>query len=243
MVYSSGKTRISKQICDVISQNTYHDCTLVSLFCGGLSVEKRLSPYFKKIICNDKQEYLIEFYKAIQNGYMPPKEISVEQYKFIKQNMDENKALAGFVGFGCSFGGKWWGGYARHGNKGKHAEEKTPCEEAYLSIERDKDFIKSVDFFNLDYTEVNIPENSIIYADPPYKGKMASYGIAEKFDTENFWDYMRKISKNHKVYISELEAPEDFECIWEKPVLRQIANCNSKNFSAREKLYIYKGEK
>ena len=27
--------------------------------------------------------------------------------------MDENPALTGFVGFGCSFGGKWWGGYAK----------------------------------------------------------------------------------------------------------------------------------
>ena len=40
--------------------------------------------------------------------------LSKEEYYYIKEHKDENKVLTGFVGFGCSFGGKWFGGYARN---------------------------------------------------------------------------------------------------------------------------------
>lgn len=32
----------------------------------------------------------------------------------LKKNKDLDKVLTGFVGFGCSFGGKWFGGYAKN---------------------------------------------------------------------------------------------------------------------------------
>lgn len=128
--YSSGKTRFSRYIADEIfkreNKSSEQDCkrdrrerereskgTLVSLFCGGLSVETKLQSHFSKIICNDKQEYLISLYKAVQNGWLPPEELTEEEYKYIKNHKDENKALTGFVGFGCSFGGKWFGAVKR----------------------------------------------------------------------------------------------------------------------------------
>lgn len=52
-------------------------------------------------------------FKALQNGYELPNKITKEQYNYIKNHKDENPALTGFVGFGCSFGGKFFGGYAR----------------------------------------------------------------------------------------------------------------------------------
>ena len=59
MRYVSGKTKIAKNISLAVHTHTQdNSLTLVSLFCGGLSVEVKLSQYFNKIICNDKQEYL-----------------------------------------------------------------------------------------------------------------------------------------------------------------------------------------
>lgn len=240
--YSSGKSRISKAISEVIRNDKSKSClTLVSLFCGGLSVETKLAPYFDKVICNDKQEYLIELYKALQNGWQPPDSLSEEEYKYIKEHKDENKALTAFVGFGCSFGGKWFGGYGRHGTKDKHASERSMCEESKRALLRDIGILYNCEFLCLDYRDVPLPDSCVVYADPPYKGKMAAFGLKEKFDIDEFWDYMRVISKEHKVYISELEAPDDFKAIWEKPVLRQIANCNAENFVANEKLFVCAG--
>lgn len=213
--------------------------TLISLFCGGLSVETKLAPYFNKIICNDKQEYLIDLYKALQNGWIPPDTVSEEEYKHIKQHKEENRPLTAFVGFGCSFGGKWFAGYARHGTKGKHSQEKSSCDESKRALLRDIGILKNAEFISKDYKDVTLAPDSVIYADPPYKNKMAAYGLKEKFDTDEFWEYMREISKEHDVFISELEAPEDFVPIWEKQVLRQLSNCSAPNFISKEKLFIH----
>lgn len=243
MRYSSGKTRVAKPIGEtIISREFINDKnkTFCSLFCGGLSVETRLAPYFDNVILNDKQEYLIELYKAVQNGWLPPEQLTEEEYKYIKQNKDENKALTAFAGFGCSFGGKWFGGYGRHGVKGLHVYEKSMCEESRNALIRDIGILKNAKFVCKDYRDVEIPDGAIVYADPPYKNKMSAFGINEKFNSDEFWDWCRDNSKRYHIYISELEAPEDFIEIWRRPVLRQIANCNSDNFKAVEKLFIIK---
>lgn len=245
MRYSSGKTKIAKQIAnkivaDIVRRGGGESHYFVSLFCGGLSVQTRLAPYFENVICNDKQEYLIELYKALQNGWEPPESLSEEEYRYIKAHKEENKALTAFAGFGCSFGGKWFGGYGRHGVKDNHAQERSMCEESRRALLRDLGILKKADFICQDYRDINLPERCVIYADPPYENKMAAFGLSESFDTDEFWDWCRKKSANHLIYVSELSAPEDFECIWERPVLRQLANCNADNFVAREKLFIRK---
>lgn len=254
MQYASGKTRLKKEIANeifkwetLISKTISPDYSreresnvLVSLFCGGCAVETKLAPYFQEIICNDKQEYLIEMYRALQNGWLPPDTLSEDEWKYIRENKDENKALTAFAGFGCSFGGKWFDGYGRHGTKDERSKERSLCLGSKRALIRDIEILKNATFTCLDYKDVELPENCVVYADPPYKGKRAAYGIKEKFNTDEFWDYMRVISHNHRVYISELVAPDDFECIWEKSVLRQMSNCNASNLIAVEKLFVYK---
>ena len=61
-------------------------------------------------------------WKALQNGWIPPNDISEEEYKYIRENKNENMALTSFVGFGCSFAGKWFGGYARSNDKRNYAK-------------------------------------------------------------------------------------------------------------------------
>lgn len=87
--------------------------TLVSLFCGSCAVEAKLAPYFKKVICNDAHPYLMEMWKALQQGWEPPDIVTEAEYQYIKAHKDEDPALTAFVGFGCTFGAKWFGGYAR----------------------------------------------------------------------------------------------------------------------------------
>lgn len=51
---------------------------------------------------------------------------------------------------------------------------------------------------------------------------------------------MRKISKDNIVFISEQNAPDDFECIWEKPFTRTLDRNKDNQFKVTEKLYIHK---
>ena len=75
---------------------------------------------------------------------------------------------------------------------------------------------RGIDF--LCVIQVEIPKGSVVYADPPYFGTKPI--SRQKFDTNEFWDYMREISKDNKVFISEQNAPDDFKCIWENPLTR-----------------------
>ena len=59
-------------------------------------------------------EYLIAMLQGVQRGYNLPELITLEQYQYIRDHKELDPVLAGFVGFGCSFGGKWYGGYARN---------------------------------------------------------------------------------------------------------------------------------
>ena len=92
-----------------------------------------------------------------------------------------------------------------------------------------------VEFVCMNYKDVNIPDGSIVYADPPYNNT-TGYGKT-KFNSEDFWEYMRKISKKNKVFISEQNAPNDFMCIWEKPFARTLDVNKNNQFQVTEKLF------
>lgn len=76
---------------------------------------------FSRKILNDRHKYLIAMLQGVQNGYNLPESITPEEYRYIRDHKDEDPALAGFVGFGCSFGGKWFGGYARNASGTNYA--------------------------------------------------------------------------------------------------------------------------
>ena len=202
------------------------------MFCGSCAVEAKLAPHFDRVICNDKHEYLIEMLKGVQNGYELPEHISEEEYKYIKSHKDEDKILAGFVGFGCSFGGKFFGGYARNKEQTNYALQSKK------SLLKDMVYLPNAEFICLDYRDVDIPNGSIVYADPPYANTTTYQG--QKFDSEAFWEYMRQISKHNQVFISEQTAPDDFECIWERPFTRTLDRNKDNQFKVVEKLFTYK---
>lgn len=233
MKYQGGKSHIAKPIAKIINRAGGGGITFVSLFCGSCVIESLVNA--NKKILNDKHEYLIEMYKALQNGYELPENLSKEEYQDVKANKDKDKALTGFVGFGCSFGGKWFGGYAQN------RAGRNYCLEAKKHTVKLWDGIKNAKFICGDYRDVEIPDGAVVYADPPYF-KTTGYSNSKNFNYEEFWEYMREISKTHKVFISEEQAPEDFECIWQKEVRRTLdANKNNQPKKV-EKLFVWKGE-
>lgn len=112
MQYQGGKSRISNEISAIIEKEKKESNTFVSLFCGSCSIESKVN--IENKICNDTHPYLIAMWRGLQNSWMPPDIITKEQYNYIRNHKDENPALTGFVGFGCSFGGKWFGGFAQN---------------------------------------------------------------------------------------------------------------------------------
>ena len=231
MQYMGGKSRISKQIAEILNSAIDKNTPFVSLFCGSCAIESKVQADVK--ILNDKHPYLIAMWQALQNGWMPPDVVTKEEYYRIKANMDENPALTGFVGFGCSFGGKWWGGYA----KDKRGDDY--CGQAKRGLLKDFLGVQSATFTCLDYHDVKIPDGAVVYCDPPYVNT-TGYTV-EQFDTDEFWNYMRQLSKRCDVYISEESAPDDFECIWSKEKVRTLEKSDNVGRVKVEKLFKYKG--
>lgn len=231
MHYQGGKSRIAREIAEILSALAGGG-SFVSLFCGSCAVEAKVKG-FERMILNDKHKYLIALLRAVQNGYNPPDVITEADYAAVKANKDADPALTGFVGFGCSFGGKFFGGYARNARGANYAAQSK------RSLLEDMAKLKTAEFICGDYRKTPIPPRSVIYADPPYQGT-AGYSTG-KFDNAAFWAYMRELAAcGHTVLISEMQAPPDFTSVWEHPVLRSIA-CNKNNkLTATERLFTYK---
>lgn len=182
-------------------------------------------------IAYDYNEYLIEMYKEVQKGRSLPDKISEEKYHYIKTNKDEDKCLTSFVGFGCSFAGKWFGGYAR--NKQKH----NYCKSSKNSLLKKMETMKNVSFDWKDYSLLN-PIGMIIYCDPPYKNTTKYTGVPS-FDYNKFWDVMRTWSICNNVYISEYQAPTDFISVLEIPTKTSIRDKTGNVCERIEKLFTY----
>ena len=228
MQYFGGKQRISKQIVEVLNEYRKGNQPLVEPFVGGCNIISKMSG---ERYCYDINEYLIEMYKAVQNGWTPPAIITEEEYNYIRNNKDEDKPLTGFVGIGCSYSGKWFGGYAR--NK----TGRNYCLNAHNSILKQLNEIRDINFSCKDYKELEF-EGCLIYCDPPYKDT-TKYPIIGEFNTEEFWNIMREWSKKNTVIISEYKAPDDFECIKEINTKTDIRNRSGKRENRVERLFKF----
>lgn len=205
-----SKNRHAKELLPIILENRTADQWYIEPFVGGFNMIDKVTG---NRIANDSHFYLIELFKAIQNGWVPPCSVSELQYNAVKNNKEYyHPALVGFIGFGCSYAGKWFSGYARSKTaKGKSRNYALESRKNIL-----KQDIDGIVIFNKNYIDLEIPEKSIIYCDPPYAGTTK---YKDGFDHEVFWRWIREqINKGHSVFISEYAAPPDFECIWQKTV-------------------------
>ena len=90
----------------------------------------------------------------------------------------------------------------------------------------------------LDYEEVAIPEDSVIYCDIPYKG---TDGYVEKdkggFDYERFYQWCER--QTQPVFISSYQMPEDrFDCIEE--FTHRCTFAQKDNNLVTERIYVTK---
>ena len=238
MRYFGGKVRIGKDLSLFLNNQLKENQPFVDLFCGSCNIISRIDSNRLRI-ANDKHYYLIEMWRALQNGWEMPNEITEEEYQYIKNNKNEKPYLTGFVGFGCSYSGKWFGGYCRD-NTGRNY-----CLNAKNSNLKLLSSFLDVKFYNKDYKDVNIPIGSLIYCDIPYKNT-TQYCKNEvgKFDHDEFYQWVRENSDKYEIYISEYKEniPNDFEIVWEKTSRKDIRNRNNELVKTQEVLIKYKNK-
>jgi DNA adenine methylase len=229
MKYMGSKNRHAKNIVPFLAKHLNNSSYYIEPFCGGCNVIDKVE-HFRRV-ANDNHYFLIEMWRSlVYENWDPPKFVSNDMYSDIKLNKENYKPnLVGYVGFN-SYGGKWFGGYRRD-SIGKRDYSL----EHYNNIMKQVSKLKEVEFFNLDYRELNIPNNSVVYCDPPYKN---SQGYSEKFDSNEFFDWCRVVGRKSYILISEYSAPSDFSVVWEKEVNNTLDR-NTGGKRGVEKLFIY----
>lgn len=111
--------------------------------------------------------------------------------------------------------------------------------ELLQQLQRLQQLEQKIEFNSKSYDEVEIPEESVIYCDPPYKGT-AEYSEGG-FNHEKFWEWVRLKAKKHKIFVSEYTAPRDFEPIWEFSQKSSFqGGTQQHNKQPTEKLFILK---
>lgn len=176
----------------------------IELFAGGASLYFYLRP--EKAILNDTHKELIDFYKAIKDGYrndiikfMDDNKNDEETYYRIRDNEEFdyiNRAKRFYYIRKTCFRGMM-----RVNKKGHF---NIPFGK-YKSINYDdlknsdyEDLLKSCEIFNEDYKKIleeNDDENNFIFIDPPYDSSFKNYGF-NNFTKENHIELAELFKKN-----------------------------------------------
>lgn len=250
MKYLGSKSRISKYIVPIIqheidSNNIHY---YLEPFLGGANV-------IDKIHCDrklgfDVNKYLIHLFIHVKSGgKLPdvmPKTLYDELREAWKTDNVDNKYPEWLIGCACflaSYNGRdFTGGYAKSGyektRKGLKYRDYYQEAKNNLLTQVQQPLFQDIMFGINDYRELKDLKDYVIYVDPPYQD-VKQYANSKNFDHNKFWNKMREWSKDNIVLVSELQAPDDFECIWQQEVSRSIKATDKSR--AVEKLFRYKG--
>lgn len=209
MQYLGGKHRIGRTLASYM--NLY--CVnrpYFEPFIGGANVILHIASYERHAA--DINSALVTMWQTVCNGWKPPDDVSEEEYLRIKRGArNPYDPLTAFAGFGCSFGGKWFAGYARNAKSYNYASQTK------RNIARKLERLKGVTWHYGGYDEHDYPPNCVIYCDPPY-ANTTSYNAAGTFDHDKFYNWCRLMAaKGHLLFISEYQMPDDFKSVLEIP--------------------------
>ena len=233
MVYLGGKALIAESLARAIRSRVTRDSRLLEPFIGGGSVHEWLAPHFRIARAGDTHESLMMLWQAAQAGWIPPSIVTEEEYS--EERKRAASAMHAFVGFGCSYAGKWWGGYARGcGDYALKAARSVTAKGRVLSHVR-------TELRRCDFAEWDVSNGDVIYCDPPYKGT-TGYEVGD-FVSGRFW---RKASEwtsaGAIVFVSEYTAPPGWSIVWEKPRRKHVGIAGGgSGGEAIEKLYVPEG--
>ncbi len=246
MKYLGGKARLVKYITPfLIEALKAKKGVFYEPFVGGFNIVPTISEHIKYALCSDTNKSLITLYKALQDGWTPPSKVSETTYKKYKDLRNSDDPLTAFIAFGCSFGGKEWGGYARDKKKSNYAQvcKNSPQKkfrnyalESKNNLANKQEAMIGITFSQDSYQK-HCPKNAVVYCDPPYINT-TGYKTSV-FDHKDFFLWCEQAaSKGCIVFISEKTKPRgrQFKVIWSKT--RKVSLSSSKEPKTLKELLI-----
>lgn len=184
----------------------------------------------------DNNEYLISFWQEIQKGWNPLTDVDMTKdfYTQVKNDRDKfPKYIVALCGLCATYNAKWFGGYAGI-VRAKIGTERNYYDEAVRNVLKQRERLEDIIFDCKSYKDISV-ENALIYCDPPYQNTTK---YKDEFNHDEYWEWVREMSKNNIVICSEYTAPADFECIWSKELTTTLDK--SSRSKAVEKLFKIK---
>lgn len=207
MRYPGSKKRFGRQLKSVIESVRTHQTAYLEPFLGGGESFEAIAPLFDRAYGGDIHEDIALMWQAVAQGWEPPIDVSEELYHSLRHQ--KPSALRGFVGAGCSFGGKWFGGFARGGFNGTNPRNHQ--NESQRAVVRAAPAFNGAEVRHCSYEDWNPQQDTLVYCDPPYIGTLK---YAYHFDHSIFWDVMGEWSANGvTVLVSEGTAPPHWKPI------------------------------
>lgn len=217
MQYFGGKAKIAKELSKELQSRLKEGQAFVDLFCGSCNVVSKIKAPVR--IANDLHKELISLHKAVQQGWIPPSSVSELEYKEIKNSNEVPDYLKAFVGFGCSFAGRYFEGYARGGRQNYASGSANSLLKKHATMQ-------DVVFTTGNYSDIEIPNSSLIYCDIPYKSSTKKYKYGW-FQHEAFYLWAKEMKdKGHTVLVSEYlqNLPEGWTVEWQHESKMSVRN-------------------
>lgn len=219
-----SKNRIAKFILPIMLAEAEKQGlkTWVEPFVGGANTIDKVPSNYKRI-GYDLNPHTIAALIAIRD--IPdklPESVSEQEYKSYKGT--EPNPVTSWVRYCASFGGKFENGYARESG----SDETTFVGYGRRNAQKQSPNLQGVELLNQSYDstvfqEIVYEHPSLIYCDPPYQGTTGYKTGA--FDHDKFFDWCRqKKVEGHTVFVSEYNAPDDFEVVWQGEVKTNFAS-------------------
>lgn len=225
-----SKNRIAKYILPIMLKEMEDKgyTTWVEPFVGGGNMIDKVPSVFRRFGCDLNPHAICALIAIRDHVNILPSTVSEDEYKAIKGT--PANPVDSWIRFVCSVGGGFGNGFARdktcrnYANEGKsNAIKQSPK-------------LQGVTLLQGSYKDFHF-ESSLIYCDPPYQGT-TGYKTGE-FNHEEFFEWCREMkSKGNSVFVSEYNAPEDFECVWQGEIKTNFASQRSEaTHKAVEKLF------
>lgn len=215
MRYVGGKGKIARQLADVIAASTDAE-TVYEPFMGGGAMTAELAGRFTEVIAGDAMEDIAMMWQQVIAGW-DPHPVTESEYRDLRASA-EASAIRGFAGSGCSFGGKWFGGFARGGFNADGTPRNHQAE-SVRAVGRVAAKLRAGNVHVFHKTFLAWPLDcglrAAIYCDPPYASSGSGGQYAPEFSSAEFWAWADLMSHRHDVFVSEYEAPPGWVSIWE----------------------------
>jgi DNA adenine methylase len=236
--YVGGKGRIARAIVEQIQQHSPDATIAVEPFMGGASVTAELARAFPVVLAADAHPDIAALWSATTYGWTPPATVTEEEYAELRSAAPS--PLRGLAGFGGSFGGKWWGGYARGGVMADQTPRDHQAESARAVVRIGEQLRAGAVWVGCrDYRNTPIIPGSVIYCDPPYASTQG-YSTGA-FDSIDFWAWAEIASDVADVYVSEYRAPSWWRCIWSTEKRQSVTMPAQGRAIRTERLFTLKG--